>query len=279
MSSKWTDAAEIFFSVAQSKLFEQVIMKRFPLNIRHSRALLAGFGALAFAAAIQTSFAISNDDRAADESITNVAKNLARMNYGTQIEWTAPDGRTADVATATPDNKSATALIMDDETLSCPLQEGQTTFVIKLPTTAQLDRFTFVNENAAAAGNLKISVSNYKLPATSPKWVDVDGNISFTRKRLFNLSMLGVEARYVKLSFNVDKAGPHRQPRPLWRRNARAIRAAPAPNLRPDGMALEQRQRTRQRHRRSAQLQLREPLREGTGRSRQLRRRAGLRSA
>ena len=196
-----------FFSTWPNLSFLSGHMKWFPLNIRYSRALLAGFGALAFAAAIQTSFAVADDDRAADESITNVAKNLARMNYGAQIEWTSPDGRTAEVATATPDNKSATALIMDDETLSCPLQEGQTTFVIKLPTAAQLDRFTFVNENAAAAGNLKISVSNYKLPATSPKWVDVDGNVSFTRKRLFNLSMLGVEARYVKLSFNVDKPG------------------------------------------------------------------------
>jgi hypothetical protein len=182
-------------------------MKRFSHLSRPGRALLCAFGALALSAAIHTSFAIANDDRAADDSITNVAKNLARMNYGTQIEWTTPDGRTAAVATASETNQSAAALIMDDETLSCPLQEGETTFVIKLPTTAQLDRFTFVNENAAAAGSLRIAVSNYKLPAASPKWTEVDGSISFTRKRLFNLSMLGVEARYVKLSFHVEKAG------------------------------------------------------------------------
>ncbi len=29
--------------------------------------------------------------------------------------------------------------------------------------------------------------------------------ISFNHKRLFNLSMVGVEANYVKLSFNVEK--------------------------------------------------------------------------
>ena len=182
-------------------------MKRFPHISRQGRPLLSAFAALAFAAAIQTSFAIADDDRAADDSITNAAKNIARMNCGAQIECTTPDGRTTEVAAASENNKSAAALIMDDETLSCPLQEGQTTFVIKLPTTAQLDRFTFVNENASAAGHLKISVSNYRLPAASPKWVDVDGNINFTRKRLFNLSMLGVEARYVKLSFTVEKAG------------------------------------------------------------------------
>jgi len=141
------------------------------------------------------------------ESESNNAKNLARMNYGSQIECTTPDGRVQEVATANEQNRSAAALIMDDDTLSCPLQEGQTTFVIKLPTTSQLDRFTFVNENAAAAGELKISVSNYQLPASSSKWVEVDGSISFARKRLFNLSMVGVEARYVRLSFNVQKAG------------------------------------------------------------------------
>ena len=179
-------------------------MKRFPHLSRHRRALL---GAVALSAAIQTTFAIAPADRSAEEAVTNVAKNLARMNVGAQIECTTPDGRTTAVATATEDNKGASALIMDDETLSCPLAEGETTFVIKLPNTAQLDRFTFVNENAGAAGNLKISVSNYRLPATSAKWVEVDGSISFTRKRLFNLSMLGVEARYVKLAFNVEKGG------------------------------------------------------------------------
>jgi len=64
-----------------------------------------------------------------------------------------------------------------------------------------------VNENAAAAGELRISVSNYQLPAASPKWVEVDGSVTFSRKRLFNLSMVGVEARYVRLSFNVESGG------------------------------------------------------------------------
>lgn len=64
-----------------------------------------------------------------------------------------------------------------------------------------------MNENASARGELKIAVSNYQLPATSPKWVEVDGRIPFTNKRLFNVSLVGVEARYVKLSFNVEKGG------------------------------------------------------------------------
>ena len=130
--------------------------------------------------------------------------NLVRTSNGAEIECTTPDGRTELV---TAETHRGSALVMNDETMSCDLQEGRTTFVIKLPSTSLLDRFTFVNENAAAAGDLKISVSNYQLAATSPKWVEVDGNITFSRKRLFNLSMVGVEARYLRLSFNVASGG------------------------------------------------------------------------
>jgi hypothetical protein len=137
----------------------------------------------------------------------NQAKSLARLTSGAEIECTTPDGRVAAVTTPSDRNKSAAAVIMDDDTVSCPLPTGETTFVIKLPTTSLLDRFTFVNENAAAAGELKIAVSNSKLPAGSPKWQPVDGSISFTNKRLFNLSILGVEARYVRLSFHVHRPG------------------------------------------------------------------------
>ena len=133
------------------------------------------------------------------------ALNLVRANNGAEIECTTPDGRVEFVTSQS--NKGTSPLVLSDETLSCPLQQGRTTFVIKLPSTSLLDRFTFVNENAAAAGELNISVSNYQLPASSPKWVEVDGSVSFSRKRLFNLSMVGVEARYLRLSFNVESGG------------------------------------------------------------------------
>lgn len=157
-------------------------------------------GILAIVATMETASA-----NPIEESSRDIPKDAVRMN-GAQIECTTPDGRIVEVASANDQNKSAAALIMEDDTLSCPLQEGQTTFVIKLTSSALLERFKFLNQNAAAAGKLKISVSNDDLPATSSKWVDVDGSISFNRKRLFNLSMVGVEARYVKLSFEVEKA-------------------------------------------------------------------------
>jgi hypothetical protein len=141
-----------------------------------------------------------------DESV-NRAKNLARMNCGAQIEVITPDGRVTRVTPISPQNAEAAALIMDDDTVSCSLQEGETNFVIALPNTALLDRFTFLNENAAARGELRISVSNYRLPTNSAKWTPVEGTIPFSHKRMFDLSLLGVEAKFVKLSFRVEKKG------------------------------------------------------------------------
>ncbi len=125
---------------------------------------------------------------------------------GAEVECIMPDGHVSEVARAAALGHGTTALLLGD-TLSCALQEGQTTFVIKVPQSTTLDRLTFLNENVAAAGALKISVSNEQLPASSRKWVEVDGQIAFANKRLFDLSLLGVEARFVKLTFTVDK-GP-----------------------------------------------------------------------
>lgn len=179
-------------------------MKRFPQTSVHSRRVCGVLSALAFAVAVQTSSA--NDTASLDE-VTNAAKNLARMNCGAKIQCILPDGKSAPVVNGSQDSKGAAALIMDDDTLSVPLAEGETTFIITLPTTSLVDRFSFVNENATARGKLKIAVSNHQLPADSAKWSEVDGHIPFTNKRLFNVSMMGVEARYVKLSFDVEKGG------------------------------------------------------------------------
>lgn len=115
-----------------------------------------------------------------------------------KIQRLSPDGQLSEVA-----GDAITA----DGALKCALPEGDTTFILSLPQTSVLDRFDFVNENAEAQGELTIAVSNYQLPPTSPKWTNVDGAVAFSRKRLFNLSLVGVEAHYVKLSFHVAKGG------------------------------------------------------------------------
>jgi hypothetical protein len=135
--------------------------------------------------------------------LSNPAKNLARMNCGTTINLIGSNGR---AVALTNQDSSPTALLFDDDTLNYPLPEGDTTFVLSFPRTAMLDRFTFVNENGSA-GEIRVAVSNYRLPAQSGKWIEVNGSTSFTDKRLFDLSLAGTEARYVKLSFHVTKGG------------------------------------------------------------------------
>lgn len=153
---------------------------------------------------IHSSFA---DENTPDADDNNAAKNLARMNCGATIDLITPDGRRAEVGNANEKESSTAALIMDDSTLSCPLPEGETTFIVTFPKISLLDRFTFLNENGTAEGELRIAVSNYRLSPGSSRWTDVNGRVPFTGKRLFNLSMVGIEARYVKLSFHVQKGG------------------------------------------------------------------------
>ncbi len=181
-------------------------MIRFPSQIGFGNSAVTRlFELFLFGILAVSAISAANSPESTDE--TNRAKNLAQMNCGAQIECIMPNGRLATIASRTSWDANPTALIMDDDTISCPLQNGDTTFVIALPKPALLDRFTFVNENAAAHGELKIAVSNYRLPANSAKWTEVEGVIPFARKRLFNLSMLGVEAKYVRLSFHVEKEG------------------------------------------------------------------------
>jgi len=120
-----------------------------------------------------------------------------------QIEYIAPDGKLCALS-PTSHAIQSTAAFLDSNTVSCTLKEGETTFIIELPKNEGPDRLTFLNENAAACGELRIAVSNSPLPADSPKWTEVDGIVPFAHKRLFKLSMLGVETKFVRLSFRVD---------------------------------------------------------------------------
>src|SRR5712691_2752128 len=123
---------------------------------------------------------------------------------GAQIEYIAPDGQFSSLTAAHPTHYKQTAAFVDTDTISCVLKEGETTFIIELPKNAPRDRFTFLNENAAACGELRIAVSDSPLPPDSPKWTEVDGIVPFVHKRLFKFSMLGVDTKFVRLSFKVD---------------------------------------------------------------------------
>jgi hypothetical protein len=180
-------------------------MSRFPSLIPCRRAIAGWFGALLLGSlVVQVVFA--RPAPASDETNSQIEKP-GRSNGDARIECITPDGRTSTVANAAISAPGAPALLVKDGTINCTLQEGETTFIIPLSKAALLDRFTFVNRNTAACGEFHISVSDSRLPADSPKWTPVNGIVSFAHKRLFNLSVLGVKAKYVKLSFRVQKAG------------------------------------------------------------------------
>jgi hypothetical protein len=141
------------------------------------------------------------------DSAASPATAPARMNCGARIECVTPDGQRGHVSKLPAQDPGAMALIMEDDTVTCLLQEGETNFVIELPKTALLDRFTFLNENGVARGELKIAVSNQRLRADSPEWMPVEGIVPFAHKRLFGVSLLGIEAKFVRLSFHVEKQG------------------------------------------------------------------------
>jgi hypothetical protein len=138
---------------------------------------------------------------------TSKAEKFVFMNCGARIECVTPDGQAGQVSKLPAQDPGAIALIMEDDTVTCLLQEGKTDFVIEIPQAALLDRFTFLNENAVARGELKIAVSNHRLRADSPEWTEVEGIIPFSHKRLFGVSLLGIEAKFVRLSFRVEKQG------------------------------------------------------------------------
>lgn len=130
-----------------------------------------------------------------------------RMNCGARIECVTPDGQSGHVSKLPSSDPGAAAVIMEDDTITCLLQEGRTDFVVELPKKSQIDRLTFLNENAIARGELKIAISNERLKAGSSGWVEVEGIIPFSHKRLFGVSLVGIEAKFVRLSFEVEKPG------------------------------------------------------------------------
>ena len=133
----------------------------------------------------------------AGDGMEDDVRKTIRLNCGVKVECTIPG--------ITAENGRPPVVIMNDDSISCPLKEGDTTFVVTLPNAGAPEQLKFVNQNAAARGTLKIAVSNEALPPNSDRWTAVDGNISFIHKRLFNLSVVGVEAKFVRITFCVER--------------------------------------------------------------------------
>lgn len=111
---------------------------------------------------------------------------------------------TAQIECVAPGTAGAVRLPMADAKIRYALPRGVTSFIIHLDAPGQQRCFTLVNENRVARGKLSIAVSDERLDADNPNWRTVDGAIPFRQKKLFALSLLGVEAKFVKLTFLVE---------------------------------------------------------------------------
>jgi hypothetical protein len=132
-------------------------------------------------------------------TVSPTPEDTPNISEISMVERVLSDGHYAPVALKSQEEKNI--LTLDNDTVNCSLPEGDTTFIISLVRNSPL---TLINENLAARGEFRIAVSNEKLSADSDRWTPVDGAVSFKRKRLFNVSMLGVEAKYIRLTFHVE---------------------------------------------------------------------------
>lgn len=86
--------------------------------------------------------------------------------------------------------------------LSTALHPGLSSFIIPIPKEKERT-ITVLNQNAAAEGRFSIAISNRQLPVDSPHWSVVGGAINFRHQRQFAVSLDGIEAKYVRLTFDV----------------------------------------------------------------------------
>ena len=84
------------------------------------------------------------------------------------------------------------------------LHQGVSSFIFPLPK-AKARVITVLNQNPAAEGCFSIAVSNRRLPIDSPNWNAIGEAIRFRHHRQFAVSLEGVEANYVRLTFDVRR--------------------------------------------------------------------------
>jgi hypothetical protein len=147
------------------------------------------------AALMLSSIASARDDTPTSEQAVHQPPGQESERSRLQIEC---------VASGKPE---AISLLMNDAKIRYALRRGETSFIIHLAAEDKRRGFTLENENMAAEGRLLIAVSNERLAANNPKWSAVAGAIPFRHKRLFDLSLIGVEAEFVKLTFQVEDPG------------------------------------------------------------------------
>ena len=106
--------------------------------------------------------------------------------------------------TAIPNEMRAVHLTVSNAKTRLRLRKGVTSFVIPLSSLNQRRCFTLENENVATKGTLSIATASRPLAANDANWNVVAGAVRFRQKREFYLSLVGVEAKFVRLTFQID---------------------------------------------------------------------------
>jgi len=133
------------------------------------------------------------------EAGADAPKNLARLNCGARLEVTSHVGMGEAANTRT--------LLLDDQTLDYELHRGDTSFVVTLPKISLVDRFTFINEKAELNGRVQVSVSNARPATNDYGWQSAGRDVRITGQRFINVPLTGLEAKYVRINFHVDRDG------------------------------------------------------------------------
>ncbi len=133
-------------------------------------------------------------------------ENLARYHLGAQVQ-TAPLSHpiaNLQLSSSSDDpNAAEAALLCSDPTVGYPLPAGKTTVLVSLPKIENVGRISFSNNGVV--GEVTVATSNAKLPETSPQWhTVVQQELS---ARGLQAALGPSEAKYVRLTFNVSRAG------------------------------------------------------------------------
>ncbi len=139
-------------------------------------------------------------ENTAETTTARLPSDLARASAGTRLQVREPNH-----AAAQDESRAGQSLIGEDATQAYALAAGKTSMVLSLAKIEVVNHFDFVN--AGAEGKVTVSVSSAKLPFDSADWRVVASTQSFEGRQLIPCDLGSVDARYVKVDFDTDKAG------------------------------------------------------------------------
>ena len=139
----------------------------------------------------------------------NFPVNLARANLGAEIKSSRPGSIVESVLGTLggeESNQSEFGLISSDTSISYPLPEGATSFIVTLPFLSANNQFTFANDSGGQ-GKVSIFVSSTALEFGSPKWKKASEPVSFATNGSVKVEFPMIEGQWVKIDYQMTKAG------------------------------------------------------------------------